>query len=192
MTISPELLSRSNHACELCGAASEALTGYSIPPEKESESTNQVALCEYCHQSIVDKNFSDTNHWRCLSGSIWSEVSAVQVLSYKILHQLRAEDWAAEAMESVGLDETLIDRALAEENAAAGIIVHKDAYGVVLEQGDTVILTQNLNVKGANFIAPKGTTVRKIRLVPDNAEQIEGKIEGDTIVILTKYVRKSS
>jgi protein PhnA len=61
----------------------------------------------------------------------------------------------------------------------------------VLETGDTVILTQNLNVKGANFIAPKGTTVRKIRLVPDNAEQIEGKIEGDTIVILTKYVRKS-
>ncbi len=62
----------------------------------------------------------------------------------------------------------------------------------VLEAGDTVLLTENLNVKGANFIAPKGTKVPKIRLVPDNAEQIEGKIEGSTIVILTKYVRKSN
>jgi protein PhnA len=28
--------------------------------------------------------------------------------------------------------------------------------------------------------------------VPDNAEQIEGKINGDTIVILTKFVKKSA
>ena len=55
---------------------------------------------------------------------------------------------------------------------------------------NNIILTQNLNIKGANFIASKGTMVRKIRLVPDNDEQIEGKIEGQVIVILTKYVRK--
>ena len=53
------------------------------------------------------------------------------------------------------------------------------------------MLTQVLNVKGANFMAPKGTIVRKIKLVADNAEQIEGKINGQTIVILTKYVRKN-
>jgi protein PhnA len=35
-----------------------------------------------------------------------------------------------------------------------------------------------------------GTVVKNIRLVEDNTEQIEGKIEGQTIVILTKYVRK--
>ena len=60
-----------------------------------------------------------------------------------------------------------------------------------LENGDTIVLTQQLNVKGASFMAPKGTIVRKIRLVPDNAEQIEGKINNDTIVILTKFVKKS-
>jgi protein PhnA len=32
--------------------------------------------------------------------------------------------------------------------------------------------------------------VKNIRLVADNTEQIEGKIEGQTIVILTKYLRK--
>ena len=32
--------------------------------------------------------------------------------------------------------------------------------------------------------------VKNIRLVEGNTEQIEGKIEGQSIVILTKYVRK--
>ncbi|GAA0559010.1 PhnA domain-containing protein [Chitinophaga japonensis] len=52
---------------------------------------------------------------------------------------------------------------------------------------DTVVLPQGWNVKGASFMAPKGTIVRKIRLVPDNTEQIEGKINEQTIVILTRY-----
>jgi protein PhnA len=37
--------------------------------------------------------------------------------------------------------------------------------------------------------AKVGTIVKNIRLVPENTEQIEGKIEGQVIVILTKYVR---
>jgi protein PhnA len=39
-------------------------------------------------------------------------------------------------------------------------------------------------------MAPKGTIVRKIHLVADNNEQIEGKVNEQTIVILTKFVRK--
>lgn len=38
--------------------------------------------------------------------------------------------------------------------------------------------------------ASLGTVVKNIRLVHDNTEQIEGKIDGQTIVILTKYLRK--
>ena len=37
-----------------------------------------------------------------------------------------------------------------------------------------------------------GTAVRNIRLVPNNTEQIEGRIDGQLIVILTKYVKKQS
>jgi protein PhnA len=48
-----------------------------------------------------------------------------------------------------------------------------------------------LSVKGANFTTPKGTIVKKIRLVPDNTEQIEGKVNDQTIVILTKYLKKA-
>jgi len=34
--------------------------------------------------------------------------------------------------------------------------------------------------------------VKNIRIVEDNTEQVEGKIEGQLIVILTKYVRKQN
>jgi protein PhnA len=47
-----------------------------------------------------------------------------------------------------------------------------------------------LDVKGSSIKAPLGTVVKNIKLVKDNFEQIEGKIEGQTIVILTKYLRK--
>jgi protein PhnA len=36
-----------------------------------------------------------------------------------------------------------------------------------------------------------GVAVRNIRLVHDNIEQIEGKVDGQQIVILTKFVKKS-
>jgi protein PhnA len=191
MPINTTLQQRSNNVCELCSSQDEALQAYSVPPKKAELIANQVVLCSNCLGQIVTSNYEDANHWRCLTGSIWSEIPAVQALSYKILIKLNSEEWAMETLDTIFLEDAVIEWANAEDDLAAAIVVHKDSYGVVLETGDTVVLTQNLNVKGANFIAPKGTIVRKIRLVSDNAEQIEGKIEGDTIVILTKYVRKS-
>jgi protein PhnA len=32
--------------------------------------------------------------------------------------------------------------------------VHVDSNGTELQNGDTIVLTQGLNVKGANFMAP--------------------------------------
>ena len=60
------------------------------------------------------------------------------------------------------------------------------------ENGDTVTLTQDLNVKGTSFTAKRGAAVRRIRLVEDNPGQIEGKVNDQTIVILTKFVKKSA
>ena len=191
MALNPTLKERSNSSCELCSNETLELRGYAVPPKNNDSTDNEVVLCTDCYDSITKGDYSNTNHWRCLTGSIWSEVPAVQALSYKILKKLTSEAWATEAIESVYLEDAVVDWANAEDELEAAKVVHKDSYGVLLETGDNVILTQNLNVKGANFIAPKGTMVRKIRLVPDNAEQIEGKIEGDTIVILTKYVKKS-
>lgn len=191
MSITTPLLERSGNVCELCAQPEEYLQAYTVPPKTEDIAENQVVLCAYCYNQITTDTYSNTHHWRCLEGSIWSEVPAVQVLSYKILGKLSSEEWARDAKDSVYLDDSLISWANAEDELEAAKVIHKDSYGVVLEAGDTVILTQNLNVKGTNYIAPKGTVVRKIKLVHENAEQIEGKINGDTIVILTKFVRKS-
>lgn len=185
------LQARAHEACEICEATTDALIAYNVPPKSEDDAEYQVALCAACHEAISSKNYTDPTRFTNLVSTIWSEIPAVKVLSYKVLGELRDQSWATEAMENAYLTEEEQAWAMAEEEALANAVVHKDAYGVVLAAGDSVILTENLNVKGANFIAPKGTKVPKIRLVPDNAEQIEGKINGDTIVILTKFVRKS-
>ena len=192
MAINHELQARSNYQCELCNSNDGNLHSHTVPHKPNESLNEQVVLCSSCFDRIRAEDYSDTNYWRFLTGSIWSEVPSVQALSYKLLGKLSSEDWAAEATDAAYLDESLIAWAKAEEEFEAAKIIHKDCYGVPLQAGDTVILTENLDVKGTSFSTPKGTIVRKIRLVPDNDEQIEGKINGETIVILTKYVRKSA
>lgn len=69
-------------------------------------------------------------------------------------------------------------------------IKHIDSNGMILEAGDTVFLIKDLDVKGSSITAKRGTAVRRISLVHENAEQIEGKVDGQQIVILTKFVKK--
>lgn len=185
MSISNELKQRSQDLCELCstGAAAHA---YTVSPKSDESIENQVALCETCLNALDsdDAGF----HWRCLEGSIWNPEPGVQALSYRLLHKHKEEDWAGNVISSVDVDDNIIQWALSAFEVAD---VHKDAFGNILENGDTVVLTTVLNVKGTSFSASKGTVVKRIKLVHDNTEQIEGKINDQTIVILTKFVKKS-
>lgn len=183
--ISKQLQERCEGICELC-ATHAATQEFTVTP-KEDKPENQVALCDTCFQEM-DAN-SDPSYWRVLEGSIWNANEAVQALSYRLLYQLKDQDWAQETMDSVSLEEGTQNWAMEAFKVADK---HVDAFGVELLAGDNVVLTQNLNVKGTSFSAPKGTVVKKIRLVADNTEQIEGKINEQVIVILTKYVRKSN
>lgn len=61
-----------------------------------------------------------------------------------------------------------------------------------LAQGDTVVLIKDLPVKGAGFTAKRGTAMRGISLVPENAGQIERHVNGQRLVILTQFVKKSA
>lgn len=185
MAISAVLSERNQGLCELCNA-NPATEEYLVSPRAEDIPANQVALCADCLSKMDEPNQGD--HWRCLEGSIWNTEPAVQALSYRILHTYRHEAWASEVLDSVELDENTIQWALSAFEVA---VVHKDAFGNTLENGDNVVLTQALNVKGTSFSAAKGTVVKRIRLVADNTEQIEGKINDQTIVILTKYVKKN-
>jgi protein PhnA len=81
-------------------------------------------------------------------------------------------------------------KASGDHEGDSSVDLHKDCFGAILQGGDNVVLTKSLDVKGSTVNAKVGTVVRNIRLVADNTEQIEGRIEGQQIVILTKYLRK--
>lgn len=184
MSISPKLSERNQGTCELCNA-NPATREFLVSPKKDETVENQVAVCEVCSSKMDEEGNAD--HWRCLEGSIWSPEPAVQALSYRLLYKHKNEEWADSVINSVDLDESVVQWALSAFEVAAG---HVDAFGNKLENGDNVVLTQALNVKGTSFSAAKGTVVKRIRLVADNTDQIEGKINEQMIVILTKYVKK--
>ncbi|MBK8955237.1 MAG: PhnA domain-containing protein [Saprospiraceae bacterium] len=192
MSLSPNLLTRSQQRCELCSEPAENFGTQAVPGRPDDSDDALVVVCSTCRENISNIHEADPNYFRFLTGSVWSEIPSVKVLSYNLLLKLKDQDWAQLAIDGAYLTEEELTWALAESEAQANEVVHKDAYGMVLNSGDTVFLTESLNVKGSNIMAAKGTKVAKIKLVPDNAEQIEGKIEGSTIVILTKFVRKAN
>lgn len=188
MSISDHLLERAESKCELC-FGDTALQAYTVPPKTEEKNENQVVVCQKCHEEISASADLDINHWRVLNESMWSQIPAVQVVVYRILEKLSSEDWAVDLKGMLYLDEATMEWAQSQSDAA---IIHKDSNGHVLQAGDTVTLIQDLNVKGSSLTAKRGTAVRRIRLDPNNAEYIEGKVDGQHIVILTKYVKRAN
>ncbi len=174
-------MDRSEGKCELCGS-SDGLRAFTVIPR-----TDEIGICAHCATDIEGSEIKDPNHWRCLTESMWSQVTAVQVMAYRILRRLSSQGWAQDLLGMMYLDEDMQDWA----DAGGSAVVHLDSNGHVLQQGDSVVLIKDLNVKGANFTAKRGTAVRRINLVADNPEHIEGRVNDQYIVILTKYVKKS-
>ena len=177
------LETRSGGKCELCGS-SEGLESFEVAPSDGSDEQS-VYICSTCRGQIESEELDET-HFNCLNDSMWSEVPAVAVLSYRLLNSLGRQD--------------LVDMMYMEEDvkawADAGIsteekLVYKDANGVTLNAGDTVVITKDLDVKGTGFVAKRGTAVRNIGLVANDAEHIEGRVNGVKIQILTQYLKKS-
>ena len=193
MSLISDLNTRSSGKCEICTSESE-LVIHSVPPFNDTLSEHNILLCQKCKMQLDDPESIELNHWRCLNESIWSETDAVKVISYRMLHHLKAEAWPNDLLEMMYLEEDILIWAQKglNDSESNDKIVHLDSNGAVLENGDTVVLIKDLNVKGANFTAKRGTAVRNISLVFDNAEQIEGKVNGQHIVILTQFVKKNS
>lgn len=182
MTSDNDLRARAGEACELCGGT-DGLVAQTVPPRADEA----VLCCGTCAAGISALDVPDGAHWRCLLSSMWSEVPAVQVLSKRMLMRLAGEPWAAEALDMLYLDPELEEWV---NDAPASAVIHRDSNGTVLEAGDSVTLIKDLPVKGAGFTAKRGTAVRSISLVADNAGHIEGRVEGQRIVILTEFVKK--
>ena len=84
-------------------------------------------------------------------------------------------EWSAEAAE-----------------AKPSAMVVRDCNGNVLAEGDTVVVIKDLNVKGSSIPLKQGTVIRKIRLVEDDPDHVEGhsdKIKG--LVLKTCFLRKA-
>jgi protein PhnA len=191
MKLEDQVKERSGNQCETCGS-SQDLQFYEVGPQDRQTIDNTVHLCQVCIDQIERKVPLDEAHWDCLNISMWSEVPGIQVLSWRLLSRLKAHSWAADKLDLMYLEEDRLAwaKATGDHDNDDVVALHKDANGQVLQNGDTVVLTKSLDVKGSTLNAKLGTVVKNIRLVPDNVEQIEGKIEGQTIVILTKYLRK--
>jgi len=193
MSIEAALQARSNSKCELC-SATENLSSYAVPPTSGDSADECILICKTCLEQIENPEKVDVNHWRCLNDSMWSQVPAVQVMAWRMLTRLSSEGWPQDLLDILYLDDETLTwaQATSEGESDANTIKHLDSNGALLEAGDTVTLIKDLNVKGANFTAKRGTAVRGISLVADNPEQIEGRVSGQQIVILTKFVKKSS
>lgn len=189
MSTEKDLHARSGSKCELCGAT-DNLTAYEIPPSSDGSADQCVLICATCHEQIENPDKIDVNHWRCLNDSMWNQTPAVQVMAWRMLDRLSAEGWPQDLLDMLYLDDETLAWAKAVGEDDDESIQHVDSNGAVLEAGDTVTLIKDLDVKGANFTAKRGTAVRGISLVADNPEHIEGRVEGQRIVILTRFVKK--
>lgn len=169
-----DLMARSGGVCEFCGDT-QALVAVALPPADDA-----VLLCQTCRSDEAP-----AAHWRCLEGAAWNPEPAVQIAVWRKLGEIN-EAWATEAREGMMMEPETAARAAALSETVA----HRDSNGALLAQGDTVVLIKDLPVKGAGFTAKRGTAVRGISLVPDNAAHIEGRVEGQRIVILTQFVKK--
>ncbi len=191
MSLLQELQTRSGNKCELC-TAQNSLSVYEVPPTSNANADNSILVCKTCLDQIEKNEQLDAGHWKILTETMWSEFAPVQVVAWRMLSRLRNEGWAADSLDILYLDDETLEWAkkTGDHEQEGTVEFHQDSNGTRLFEGDTVVLVKTLDVKGSTLSAKLGTVVKNIRLVNDNTEQIEGKVEGQTIVILTKYLRK--
>ena len=64
-----------------------------------------------------------------------------------------------------------------------------DMNANVLQNGNSVIFTKSMKVKGTQIHLKKGTKVKNIRLTDDFME-IDGKVDGTRLILKTAFIKK--
>ena len=78
----------------------------------------------------------------------------------------------------------------AGESAETGSVV-RDAFGNVLNDGDSVTVIKDLKIKGSSAVVKVGTKVRNIRIVSGDHD-IDCKIDGiGAMQLKSEYVKKA-
>jgi len=191
MASKAELIERSGNMCELCGS-SDNLSMYEVLPKSTVVVEAEILVCGICSDLLLTDQIGDANHWRALSESMWSEYDAVKVVVYRQLKKMADVTWAQDLLGQFYLDDELLTWA---EAALASTEVESepatvDSNGVTLLAGDTVTLIKDLDVKGMNFTAKRGTVVKNISLTGD-PKFVEGRVNGTVIVLVSAYLKKA-
>ncbi len=78
------------------------------------------------------------------------------------------------------------------EASEAQVFVVKDAYGTILNDGDSVSIIKDLKVKGSSNSVKIGTKVKNIHLVEGNdGHNIDCKIDGfGSMSLKSEFVKK--
>lgn len=181
MNTEKELMARSGGICELCGSG-EGLSVFEVAPSEEG-----VLVCSVCNSQIENPDSMDENHFNCLNDSMWSEVPAVKVLSYRLLNSLGRQDLS----EMIYLEESEKIWADALVNSSSSNATVRDSNGVLLNAGDSVVIIKDLEVKGAGFTAKRGTIVKNISISSDVEGHIEGRVNGTKIYLKTEFLKKA-
>jgi protein PhnA len=66
----------------------------------------------------------------------------------------------------------------------------KDSNGNILGEGDSVILTKDLKVKGTTTTLKRGTLVKNIRLT-NNIDEVDCRVNKVQIVLRTEFLKKA-
>ena len=182
------LKDRSGSKCEISGSE-ENLVVYTVAPKTDPTPENCILITQSLRDQIENPETTNPNDWRGLSDSMWNENLPVQIVSWRMHARLKNTDM----LEMMYLDEDALEwaKATGEDEDDEGKIVHKDSNGNILLDGDSVVLIKDLDVKGATFTAKRGAAVHNIKLVWDDANLIEGRVENQNIYILTQYVKKT-
>lgn len=181
--MSKELIARSGNKCELCGSE-ENLSVLEVTPS-DASAEQSILVCSTC-KAQIESDELDESHFNCLNDSMWSEVPAVKVMAYRLLSKLGRQD----LLEMIYLEDE--EKAWAEAGLASeGSVEVRDANGVILKHGDSVVILKDLDVKGAGFTAKRGTTVRNITIPQDVEGHIEGRVNGAKIYLKTEFLKKA-
>lgn len=182
------LKDRSNSTCEISGS-DENLVVYLVEPKTEAIPENCILISKKLKDQIENPETMNPEDWRGLNDSMWNENLPVQIVSWRMLARLKNND----LKDMMYFDDESLEwaKATGEDEDDEGKIVHKDSNGNVLKDGDSVVLIKDLDVKGATFTAKRGAAVHNIKLVWDDANLIEGRVENQNIYILTQYVKKT-
>ncbi len=183
MSVEKELMSRSGSKCELC-SSEENLSVLEVSPS-DASAEQSILVCLTCKTQIESDELNES-HFNCLNDSMWSEVPAVKVMAYRLLTKLGRQD----LLEMMYLEDEEKSWAEAGLKSVSDVIV-KDANGVILQHGDSVVILKDLDVKGAGFTAKRGTTVRNITIPADVEGHIEGRVNGAKIYLKTEFLKKA-